>query len=43
MICFSIYSRNGSFICRFEDRSKAERWRQFHGIQEYVIREEVWR
>jgi hypothetical protein len=43
MICFSIYSRNGSFVCRFEDRSKAERWRQLHGIQEYVIRKEVWR
>lgn len=43
MICFSIYSRSGSFVCRFDDRSEAERWRKFNGIQEYVIREEVWR
>jgi len=43
MICFSIYSRNGSFVCRFMERSKAEMWRRFNGIQKYVIREEVWR
>jgi len=42
MICFSIYSRNGSFVCRFVERCRAEMWRKFHGIQEYVIRKEVW-
>ena len=43
MICFSIYSRNGSFVCRFTERNEAEEWRLYHGIQDYVIREEVWR
>jgi len=41
-ICYAIYSSNGSFVCRFYDRSKAENWRRFNGVQNFVIRKEVW-
>jgi hypothetical protein len=42
MICFSIYTRAGSFVCRFTTMEKAERWKRFMGPQDYTIRKEVW-
>lgn len=42
MICYAIYSRAGSFVCRFETYEKAERWKRFMGITQYTIRKEKW-
>ena len=42
MIWFCIYSRAGSFVCRFETYEKAERWKRFMGPQDFTIRKEVW-
>ena len=43
MIYYAIYSRAGSFVCRFDSLESAERWRGMNGRTIYTIRKEVWR
>ena len=42
MTCYAIYTRSGSFVCRFSDLERAEFWRSCSGAQKYTIRKEVW-
>ena len=43
MTCYCIYTRAGSFVCRFDSAEKAELWRLLRSVTEYTIRKEYWK